>query len=90
MLLDGWSMPVLSATSCSTLYAAGADAAGLPAAGPYRDYLAWLAAPDRQAAARRLARGAGRPRSSRPVGAADRAPQPVVPEQLPRRRCRAS
>ncbi|MGX4687703.1 amino acid adenylation domain-containing protein [Streptomyces sp. JNUCC 63] len=49
ILLDGWSMPLL-AQELFTLYARGGDDAGLLQTTPYRDYLAWLAAQDRQAA----------------------------------------
>ncbi|MFE4421469.1 amino acid adenylation domain-containing protein [Streptomyces sp. NPDC056817] len=49
ILLDGWSMPLL-AQELFTLYAHGGDDTGLPRATPYRDYLSWLAAQDRQVA----------------------------------------
>ncbi|MEZ3183055.1 amino acid adenylation domain-containing protein, partial [Streptomyces pimonensis] len=49
ILLDGWSMPVLL-REMFALYAARGRAAGLPAVTPYGDYLAWLAAQDREAA----------------------------------------
>ncbi|WP_143203912.1 non-ribosomal peptide synthetase, partial [Streptomyces sp. CB02400] len=49
VLLDGWSMPVLL-REMFALYAARGRAAGLPAVTPYGDYLAWLAAQDREAA----------------------------------------
>ncbi|MGC9379069.1 amino acid adenylation domain-containing protein [Streptomyces sp. MH13] len=49
ILLDGWSMPVLL-REMFALYAARGSAAGLPAVTPYGDYLAWLAAQDREAA----------------------------------------
>ncbi|MFD7662364.1 amino acid adenylation domain-containing protein [Streptomyces sp. NPDC059788] len=49
-LVDGWSMPLL-VQELFTLYAAGADgAAALPGPAPYRDYLAWLAEQDTEAA----------------------------------------
>src|SRR5262249_11088979 len=47
ILMDGWSMPIL-VRELLTLYAHRGDAA-LPRATPYRDYLAWLAAQDREA-----------------------------------------
>ncbi|MFD0662902.1 condensation domain-containing protein [Thermocatellispora tengchongensis] len=50
ILVDGWSMPVLF-EELFTLYAAGGDASALGPVAPYRDYLAWLSAQDRQAAA---------------------------------------
>jgi amino acid adenylation domain-containing protein len=53
ILMDGWSLPILL-EELFTLYADGNDTR-LPAAVPYRDYLAWLAAQDQ-----RLARTAWR------------------------------
>ncbi|HEY1245623.1 MAG TPA: condensation domain-containing protein, partial [Hyphomicrobiaceae bacterium] len=47
--LDGWSMPVL-VQELLTLYAHGGDGAALPRVTPYRDYLAWIAGQDRDAA----------------------------------------
>ncbi|MFF8911709.1 non-ribosomal peptide synthetase, partial [Streptomyces olivaceoviridis] len=52
ILLDGWSMPVV-VVELFALYERGGDAAGLPPVTPYREYLAWLAAQDRQAAEER-------------------------------------
>ncbi|MEU9609745.1 amino acid adenylation domain-containing protein [Streptomyces sp. NPDC048057] len=49
ILLDGWSTPLL-AGELFELYAAGGDGSALPKVRPYRDYLAWLAGQDRQAA----------------------------------------
>ena len=51
ILLDGWSLPLVF-RDLFAVYAGGGDDAGLPAAVPYRDYLAWLAAQDRGAAER--------------------------------------
>ncbi|WP_058042040.1 non-ribosomal peptide synthetase [Streptomyces roseifaciens] len=49
LLLDGWSLPILM-SELFTLYAhKGADTA-LPPPVPYRNYLTWLAAQDRDAA----------------------------------------
>ncbi|MFE9701917.1 amino acid adenylation domain-containing protein [Streptomyces sp. NPDC005930] len=48
IVLDGWSMPLVVG-ELFELYARGGDAAELPAPVPYRDYLAWLAAQDREA-----------------------------------------
>ncbi|MEV5311956.1 amino acid adenylation domain-containing protein [Streptomyces sp. NPDC052610] len=53
LLLDGWSVPLL-VRELLQLYAARLDpgrAAPPPAVRPYRDFLAWLAARDREAAA---------------------------------------
>ncbi|MFF8911585.1 amino acid adenylation domain-containing protein, partial [Streptomyces olivaceoviridis] len=52
IVLDGWSLPVLLG-ELFALYERGGDAAGLPPVTPYREYLAWLAAQDRQAAEER-------------------------------------
>ncbi|MFF4016200.1 amino acid adenylation domain-containing protein, partial [Streptomyces sp. NPDC001843] len=49
LVADGWSMGVL-ARELFTLYAAGADASVLPPAPSYRDYFAWLAVQDTEAA----------------------------------------
>src|SRR5262249_17362737 len=85
ILMDGWSMPIL-VRELLTLYAqdgdhGGADAA-LPRPTPYRDYLAWLAAQDREAAIaawrEALAGLEGPTRLSPP----DPARQPVAPELL--------
>ncbi|MEU5302884.1 amino acid adenylation domain-containing protein [Streptomyces noursei] len=50
LLLDGWSMPLL-VRELFELYARGGDGSAMPRVAPYRDYLAWLAAQDRTAAA---------------------------------------
>ncbi|MFF2552775.1 amino acid adenylation domain-containing protein [Nocardia sp. NPDC058058] len=49
ILLDGWSMPLLM-QDMFTLYAHGGDTGELPRPRSYRDYLAWLATQDQQAA----------------------------------------
>ena len=48
LLMDGWSAPVL-VRELLTLYAHRSDDAALPRVTPYRDYLAWIAAQDREA-----------------------------------------
>ncbi|MFE1948821.1 amino acid adenylation domain-containing protein, partial [Streptomyces massasporeus] len=48
ILLDGWSMPVVI-NELFALYGERDDAAGLPRVAPYREYLTWLAARDREA-----------------------------------------
>lgn len=50
-LLDGWSMPVVldELTRAYAAYARG-EQPRLPAAGPFRDYVAWLERQDQQAA----------------------------------------
>ena len=49
IVLDGWSMPLL-VQELLALYAHKGDAGVLPRVTPYRDYLAWIAAQDRDAA----------------------------------------
>ncbi|WP_432587792.1 amino acid adenylation domain-containing protein [Streptomyces sp. HD1123-B1] len=48
LLLDGWSTPVLL-DELMRLYAAEGDGSQLPPARPYREYLRWLTAQDREA-----------------------------------------
>ncbi|MFJ9156149.1 amino acid adenylation domain-containing protein [Streptomyces griseoviridis] len=49
LLWDGWSAPVL-VRELFQLYTSGGDPSALPRVRPYRDYLAWLARQDRDAA----------------------------------------
>jgi hypothetical protein len=49
IVMDGWSLPLLQ-KEVSALYAAGGDAGMLPPVRPYRDYVAWLAAQDKEVA----------------------------------------
>ncbi len=51
MLFDGWSTPLLM-RDLLLLYASGGDPAGLPKAGDFGAFLAWLARQDRAEAAR--------------------------------------
>ncbi|MFC9557915.1 amino acid adenylation domain-containing protein, partial [Rhodococcus sp. NPDC056960] len=51
VLLDGWSMPVL-AEELLALYVSGGDAAALPSATGYRNFLVWLADRDRAESSR--------------------------------------
>ncbi|HEY1617058.1 MAG TPA: amino acid adenylation domain-containing protein [Streptosporangiaceae bacterium] len=79
ILLDGWSMPVL-ARELGELYAG--RGAGLPAAPPYRAYLAWLGSLDFDAAARAWSAAlAGAP----PTVLAQRPPSADGPAAGPRR-----
>ncbi|MFD7663679.1 amino acid adenylation domain-containing protein [Streptomyces sp. NPDC059788] len=48
ILMDGWSLPTLQ-HELWTLYEAGGDPTGLPPVTPYRDYLGWLNAQDKEA-----------------------------------------
>ncbi len=49
IVVDGWSWPLL-VRDLLELYAQDGDATALPAVVPFRDYLGWVAAQDRQAA----------------------------------------
>ncbi|MER0245043.1 condensation domain-containing protein, partial [Streptomyces sp. HSW2009] len=49
LVLDGWSLPILMG-ELFTLYENGGDTNSLPRARPYREYINWLAAQDREAA----------------------------------------
>ncbi|GAB2695006.1 amino acid adenylation domain-containing protein [Kitasatospora kifunensis] len=49
ILWDGWSNALLMA-ELFTLYQRGGDVSGLPRVAPYKNYLAWAAAQDREAA----------------------------------------
>ncbi|CDR04894.1 amino acid adenylation domain protein [Streptomyces iranensis] len=49
ILLDGWSLPVLM-RELWACYEAGGSARGLPPVTPYREYLAWLARQNKEAA----------------------------------------
>ncbi|MCU7728822.1 amino acid adenylation domain-containing protein [Actinoplanes sp. KI2] len=51
ILFDGWSAPLL-VQELLTIYRQGGTAAGLAPVTPYRDYLAWVARQDRDAARR--------------------------------------
>ncbi|QLE70304.1 amino acid adenylation domain-containing protein [Streptomyces rectiverticillatus] len=80
ILLDGWSFPILE-QELTALYAGGRDTAVLPPATPYRDYLAWLAGRDQQAA--EMAWGEALAGLSGPTRLApvDSRRDPVVPER---------
>ncbi|OLF09114.1 hypothetical protein BLA60_21300 [Actinophytocola xinjiangensis] len=80
ILLDGWSRPLLVAELLE-LYTQGQHAA-LPEVVPYRDYLTWLAAQDRDAATgawRRALAGVSEPTLLAPQAAGL---DPVVPDTL--------
>ena len=81
LLIDGWSMPVLT-RELFAVYAAGGDAGGLAPVTPYRDFLAWLAAQDGDAA--RAAWAAELAGLDEPtlLGPAEPAPAPVMPGQV--------
>ena len=69
ILADGWSMSVL-VQELLTLYGQRGDAGALPRVTPYRDYLAWIAAQDRAAAATAWRDGVGGAGGGDPGGAA--------------------
>ncbi|MBG6090820.1 non-ribosomal peptide synthetase [Actinomadura viridis] len=77
ILLDGWSTPIL-ATELFTLYVQGGHDRGFPRVTPYKNYLAWLARQDRDAAEdawRRALSGVAEPSLVAP-DAAGRPPTP--------------
>ncbi|WP_345025594.1 condensation domain-containing protein, partial [Actinomadura keratinilytica] len=81
MVLDGWSLPVLM-EELWALYEAGGDPAALPAVTSYRDYLAWLARQDRDAARtawRRALSGLDEPTLVAPAVTGG---EPVVPHRV--------
>jgi amino acid adenylation domain-containing protein len=49
ILFDGWSMPLI-VRELTALYASRGDTSAMPRVTPYREYLAWLAQQDHQAA----------------------------------------
>ncbi|MGW3152514.1 amino acid adenylation domain-containing protein, partial [Streptomyces sp. NPDC001177] len=78
ILMDGWSMPVMM-REWTAHYAAGGQAGGLPQVTPYREYLAWLARQDKEAAReawRQALAGLDEPTLA---AAADRGTVPVLP-----------
>ena len=81
LLLDGWSLPVL-ARDLFAAYTAGGDASVLPPVTPYRDFLAWLGAQDKDAA--RAAWAAELAGLDEPtlVAPGDPARAPVMPGQV--------
>jgi amino acid adenylation domain-containing protein/non-ribosomal peptide synthase protein (TIGR01720 family) len=81
ILLDGWSVPVLIGELLE-LYGAGGDDSGLERVTPYRDYLAWLAGQDRDAAAAAWARALGGLAEPSLVAPADRGRRAMLPERL--------
>ena len=81
ILLDGWSVPVLN-RELLALYGAGANGDGLSAARPYRDYLAWLAAQDRDAAEAAWTRALAGLDEPTLVAPPDRGRRTKLPERL--------
>ena len=82
ILLDGWSMPVL-VRELLTLYAQHGDAAGvLPRVTPYRNYLAWLATQDRDAAITAWREALAGLEEGTHLAPRDPARVPIAPEQI--------
>ena len=78
LLIDGWSWPVLG-RELFAVYAAGGDPGVLGPVTPYRDYLAWLAAQDADAARTAWAAevaGLDEPTFLAPAGNAEAPPLP--------------
>ncbi len=83
MLMDGWSMPILT-HELLALYARKGDAASLPRVTPYRDYLAWIAGRDRAAAVAAWQEALAGLEEGTRLAPQDRARAPLVPEQIVR------
>ena len=81
ILMDGWSMPVL-VRELLTLYAHRGDAAALPRVTPYRDYLAWMAGQDRDAAFAAWREALAGLEEATRLAPHDPGRAPVAPEQM--------
>ncbi|MFC5752657.1 non-ribosomal peptide synthetase, partial [Actinomadura rugatobispora] len=81
LVMDGWSMPVL-VRELTQVYAAGGDAGGLPPVTPYRDYLAWLARQDKDAARRAWSEELAGVTGPTLVAPADPGREPVLPHHV--------
>ena len=82
LLTDGWSMPVLG-RELLALYRAGGDAGALPRVTPYREYLAWLARQDTDAAVAAWSQAlAGLEEPTLLVPGANRAGAAAVPQDV--------
>ena len=81
LLMDGWSMPVL-VRELLTLYARHGDATALPRVTPYRDYQAWIAGQDRDAALAAWQDALAGLEEGTRLAPPDRARAPVAPEQI--------
>jgi amino acid adenylation domain-containing protein len=89
-VLDGWSIALLF-QELFTLYATGGAGDDMPPPAPFRDYLAWMAGQDRDAARRRWREelaGLSEPTRVAPLGAGGspgrrETPQPPQPPQTP-------
>ncbi|HSB22524.1 MAG TPA: condensation domain-containing protein, partial [Burkholderiaceae bacterium] len=81
IVMDGWSMPVL-VRELLTLYAHRGDAAVLPRVTPYRDYLAWMAGQDRNAARAAWREALAGLEEATRLAPHDPGRAPVAPEQM--------
>ena len=82
LLMDGWSLPVL-VRELFVLYGQEGQSAALPRVTPYRDYLGWIAAQDRQAAqAAWQSALAGLEEPTRLAAAEPGATAPALPEEI--------
>ncbi len=81
ILLDGWSIPLIK-EEIFTLYARSGDSTLLPRVTPYRDYLAWLAAQDRTAAAAAWRKALARLEEPTLVAGADWNRRPLIPDKV--------
>jgi hypothetical protein len=81
ILMDGWSTPVL-VQELFTLYAQRDNAGALPRVTPYRDYLAWIAAQDRDAAIAVWRDALAGLDAATRVAAHDPGRAPIMPEQI--------
>ncbi|MFC5754902.1 condensation domain-containing protein, partial [Actinomadura rugatobispora] len=81
IVLDGWSSPILF-DELARIYAAGGDAGGLPPVTPYREYLAWLARQDKDAARRAWRRALSGLTEPTRVGPAEPPSAPVMPHYV--------
>ena len=81
ILMDGWSTPIL-VRELLTLYAHNGEDSGLPRVTPYREYLAWIAAQDREAAVAAWQRPLLASLEGTRLAPRDPARAPVVPEKI--------
>ncbi|MEZ7154950.1 non-ribosomal peptide synthase/polyketide synthase [Streptomyces sp. MAD19A] len=80
-ILDGWSLPVVL-RELMALYNSDGDASALPRIRPYRDYLAWLAGRDQDAARAAWQEVFADFDEPSLVAPADQGRKPLLPEQV--------
>src|SRR5262249_52098670 len=81
ILVDGWSMPVLLGELLA-LYQNRGNSAALSPVTPYRDYLAWIARQDRDAAIAAWQHALSGLEEPTLLAARDAARAPLVPERI--------